>query len=149
VPTPVAPELITSDFFCPLCGDLVDHRDTVWRDHDVRGARVRFEVCRRCQDRSLCPANYHGVHSEIIDDIEEGGADETLGYCSACRTEFRWYEGAWHDVKPPPIAADINVLNARLQNGDIGIDEYVRELAKLTEIEGSTPAADGESERKD
>ena len=138
------------DLLCPLCSDICPLDAAVWRDHDVRGTHVRFQVCPNCRDRTLCPANYHGIHGEVIcEDEEIVGGRENVGYCAACRAEFQWRDGAWRDIPPPPIVTDLDALNGRLRRGEIDMDGYVAELDRLTRVEGSAPAADGDSERED
>lgn len=148
-----------ADLICPLCSDIVPIQSAAWRDHDVRGTKVSFQVCSACVSVSLCPADMHGIHGEVIED--SGWVNETpsgltylqqvRGHCSRCRQPMVW-DGSkqqWCDPEPDPEVAEIVALNARLQCGDIDLDSYVAELQRLTALEGADQAADADSETTD
>lgn len=135
----------TDDLICPLCSDLVQITDAVWREHNVRGTKVSFQVCSACAHVSLCPANMHGIHGEVIED-DDPAARRVQGYCLQCRTPMEWCDGRWRDPEPDPMVAAINTLNGRLQRGDIDMDSYLAELKPLVEVEGSAPAVDDVSD---
>lgn len=131
---------LPGDLVCPLCGDVVPMSEAVQREHEVRGTKIKFSVCSSCAHRSLCAADYHGIHGEVVagddDEYDPRRAPEAMpadgahSYCSRCYAPFQWRDGAWHDLDPAPLASAVASLNDRLQRGDITSDEYLDELRR-------------------
>lgn len=140
---------MSDTLLCPLCSAVVPMETSIWRDHDVRGTRVRFQTCSECAHVSLCPANLHGIHGVIAEDNDWAGLTyltRVQGHCVQCGTPMEWdgNKQRWCDPAPDPTVAAIAALNDRLQHGDMSMDEYLRELQPLVGVEGSDQAADGE-----